>query len=97
MSQSAIPGSAGLRRAGLIAVTLSIGWSAVSTTASIAAPQCQSSGPLVRIPALPEASGVAVSRRSPGRLWAHNDSGEAVLVGARHSRIGDSARPACPA
>jgi hypothetical protein len=28
---------------------------------------------------LPEASGVAVSRRSPGRLWTHNDSG-AVLV-----------------
>ncbi len=80
MCQSAIPGSAGLRRAGLIAVTLSIGWSAVSTTASSAAPQCQSSGPLVRVPALPEASGVAVSRRSPGRLWALNDSGESVVA-----------------
>jgi len=34
----------------------------------------------VWIPDLPEGSGVAVSRRSPERLWAHNDSGEAVLL-----------------
>jgi len=66
--------------AGLIIVTVSLGWPAVSAAQHAAAPQCQSSGSLVRIPDLPEASGVAVSRRSPGRLWAHNDSGEAVLV-----------------
>jgi len=29
--------------------------------------------------AVPEASGVAVSRRSPQRLWVHNDSGQPVL------------------
>jgi hypothetical protein len=29
---------------------------------------------------LSEASGVAVSRRTPGVLWAHNDSGEPVLL-----------------
>ena len=29
---------------------------------------------------LPEGSGVAVSRRTLGRLWAHNDSREPVLV-----------------
>ena len=45
-----------------------------------AAPHCQTSGSLVRIAELPEASGVAVSRRSPERLWSHNDSGEAMLV-----------------
>ncbi|HZL95852.1 MAG TPA: hypothetical protein VFB99_19500 [Vicinamibacterales bacterium] len=66
-------------RVGLIIVTLS-GWSPVSSAQQAAAPQCQASGPLVRIPDLPEASGVALSRRSPGRLWAHNDSGNAVLV-----------------
>ena len=43
-------------------------------------PQCTSSGPLVRLAGLPEASGLAVSRRTPGRLWAHNDSGQPVLV-----------------
>jgi hypothetical protein len=64
----------------VIIVTLSLGWSDVSTAQQAAAPQCQSSGRIVRIPELPEGSGVAVSRRSPGRLWAHNDSGEAVLV-----------------
>ena len=31
-------------------------------------------------PHLPEASGVAVSRRSPGRLWAHNDSGDVLVA-----------------
>ena len=48
--------------------------------ASLSAVQCQPSGALMRIPDLPEASGLAVSRRTPGRLWSHNDSGEPVLV-----------------
>src|SRR5688572_15581644 len=55
-------------RVALIIVTLSGGWPAVSIAQQAAAPQCQASGALVRIPELPEASGVAVSRRSPGRL-----------------------------
>jgi hypothetical protein len=42
--------------------------------------RCQAAGALVTVPALPEGSGVAASGRSPGRLWAHNDSGEPVLV-----------------
>jgi hypothetical protein len=67
-------------RVALLIVTVSIGWPAVAIARQAAAPQCQASGALVRIPELPEASGVAVSRRSPGRLWAHNDSGDAVLV-----------------
>jgi hypothetical protein len=45
-----------------------------------AAPQCRSAGPLLSLPDLPEASGLAASRRVPGRLWSHNDSGEPVLV-----------------
>jgi hypothetical protein len=65
---------------GLILVTVSPGWPAASHAQQAAAPQCQASGAVVRIPDLPEASGVALSRRTPGRLWAHNDSGEAVLV-----------------
>jgi hypothetical protein len=44
------------------------------------APECQPAGPVVKIPELPEASGLAISRRVPGRLWAHNDSAEPVLV-----------------
>lgn len=31
------------------------------------------------MPELPEASGVALSRRTPGLLWAHNDSSEPML------------------
>ena len=42
--------------------------------------QCRPAGGLARIPELPEASGLAVSTRVPGRLWSHNDSGEPVLI-----------------
>jgi hypothetical protein len=41
---------------------------------------CQPSGELVPIPGLAEASGVAASRKTPGVLWAHNDSAEPVIV-----------------
>ena len=44
------------------------------------APQCRPAGALVRVAELPEGSGAAASRRHPGRIWAHNDSGAAVLV-----------------
>lgn len=40
---------------------------------------CQVSGDVVRLADLPEASGVAASRRTPGVLWAQNDSGEPVI------------------
>lgn len=43
-------------------------------------PRCTAAGPLVRIEALPEGSGLAASARVPGRLWSHNDSGQPVLV-----------------
>jgi hypothetical protein len=43
-------------------------------------PTCTPSGPLIRVAGLPEGSGVAASRRVSGRVWAHNDSGEPVLV-----------------
>ena len=33
----------------------------------------------VRLQELPEASGLAASRRTPGLLWSHNDSGEPVV------------------
>jgi len=40
---------------------------------------CQATGRPSSLPPLPEASGVAPSRRSPGLLWSHNDSGEPTL------------------
>lgn len=47
--------------------------------ASAQSQPCRIDRPLTHIAELPEASGVAVSRRNPGRLWAHNDSGEPVV------------------
>lgn len=46
--------------------------------ASPASP-CRVSGQLVRVRDLPEASGVAASRRAAGLFWAHNDSGDAMV------------------
>jgi hypothetical protein len=41
---------------------------------------CQASGALMRLSGLSEASGLAVSRTTPGRLWSHNDSGKPLIV-----------------
>ncbi len=41
--------------------------------------QCRPAGPVTPISELPEASGIAVSLRVPGRLWALNDSGPPLL------------------
>ena len=40
---------------------------------------CTPDGGLVRLADVSEASGLALSRRTPGRLWSINDSGEPVL------------------
>ncbi len=41
---------------------------------------CKPAGSLMRLQGLPEASGLVVSRSTPGRLWAHNDSGKPEVV-----------------
>ena len=58
-------------------------YAAVAASAPVAAmfqkpqaPVCQLAGSIMRIADLPEASGLAVSLNTPGRLWAHNDSGK---------------------
>ena len=40
------------------------------------APACKPAGSMMRLADLPEASGLVASRVTPGRLWAHNDSGK---------------------
>jgi hypothetical protein len=45
----------------------------------ITAPQCRPAGALMRLKEIPEASGVATSRRNPGIAWALNDSGAPVI------------------
>ena len=41
---------------------------------------CKAAGKLMSVAELPEASGVAASRKHDGVLWSHNDSGEPVIV-----------------
>jgi hypothetical protein len=67
-----------LLTATILAAALAPLWTARAQT-SHPPPQCQPDGRLVRLPGLPEASGVAVSRRVPGRLWVLNDSGQPLL------------------
>jgi hypothetical protein len=54
------------------------------------AAQCQPTGSFAQLAGLSEASGLAVSRNTPGRLWTHNDSGEPVVfsIDARGSVTG---------
>jgi hypothetical protein len=40
---------------------------------------CRLAGPLGTLRDLPEASGLAISRRHAGMLWAHNDSGQPLI------------------
>lgn len=40
------------------------------------APSCTPAGSMMRLDVLPEASGLAAGGATPGRLWAHNDSGK---------------------
>lgn len=42
-------------------------------------PACQRHGDNVPVSELPEASGIAASRRTPGVFWAHNDSGKPIV------------------
>jgi hypothetical protein len=44
-----------------------------------AGPCVVASGPAM-LPEVPESSGLAVSRRDPGLLWTHNDSGNAAVL-----------------
>jgi hypothetical protein len=41
---------------------------------------CRPNGALVTLADLPEASGLAIGKRSSARLWLHNDSGAPVLL-----------------
>jgi hypothetical protein len=41
---------------------------------------CRFTGPLALLSELPEASGIALSRRHPGILWLHNDSGRSLIA-----------------
>jgi hypothetical protein len=69
-----------IQRSWLFVSTLLLASSAAAADAQkTAAAGCRPSGSLARLPEIAEASGIAVSRQVPGRLWAHNDSGEPVI------------------
>ena len=63
-----------------IAVFIAVCLAPIAAAGQQPAGQCTPAGPLVQLDGLSEASGLAVSRRTPGRLWSHNDSGQPVLV-----------------
>jgi hypothetical protein len=59
-------------------VTLTVPMLAQQQAAS-SATNCRVVGKSVPLREMPEASGVAASRRTPGLFWAHNDSGDPVI------------------
>jgi hypothetical protein len=52
---------------------------AATPHAQSSSPTCRVSGSVLRLQDLPEASGLAASRRMPGVFWSHNDSGDPVV------------------
>jgi hypothetical protein len=58
-----------------ISTTALAAWLTMSALTG-AEPPCRIMSRLSLLPDLPEASGLAASRRTPGVLWAHNDSGD---------------------
>ena len=48
-------------------------------------PACAPVGIVSRLGAIPEASGLAASRRTPGVLWAQNDSGDPIVFALNES------------
>lgn len=69
-----------VRTASRVLVTGVIAWAGLLPTASAQqARQCTPAGSLVPLAGLAEASGLASSQRTPGRLWTHNDSGQPVV------------------
>lgn len=66
-----------LAAATLVALTMA---AVPAATAARQAPrQCRPAGASVAVKELPEGSGLAASRRTPGRFWSHNDSGKPVI------------------
>ena len=72
--------SVGTRAVGILALITVAAAPAAAQRESTRAPTCETAGALVRVAELPEGSGLAASKRSPGRFWSHNDSGKPVLV-----------------
>ena len=66
-------------RAALVAAAVSFASPAAPHEAQQSVAACRATGTMVEVPGLHEASGLAISRRVPGRLWTHNDSGQPVL------------------
>src|SRR5688572_29419145 len=50
-----------------------------SPSSQMPAQTCVAAGALVRLPGVVEASGAAASRRHPGVIWTHNDSGDPAV------------------
>ena len=60
-------------------VVMWMAWSLAPAAQNGARIECEASGRVRQVAELVEGSGVAASRRTPGRIWAHNDSGEPVV------------------
>ena len=63
----------------LLAIVLFVAWSWRPRTVVDTGPCSIATGP-APLPGIPESSGLAVSRRTPGILWTHNDSGNASVL-----------------
>jgi hypothetical protein len=76
----ALTSSRYLRSAALLLAGSTVAMVEGAGQGGVQAPHCEAAGQPVALSELREASGIAVSRRSAGLLWSHNDSGDPLLV-----------------
>lgn len=67
-------------RMALFALAASAAGGAAAQVVASGPPTCTLPSAVAQVLELPEGSGLAASRLTPGRFWSHNDSGEPVLV-----------------
>src|SRR3989442_1345774 len=65
--------------AAFLAAASALAISAASADTLRGSGMCRLDGERMALKEVPEASGVVVSRRTPGRLWVHNDSKDPIL------------------
>ena len=70
-----------MKAVGFFCVSFLTFWCAFQGFAQRGSEPCRLDRPVVLLQEIPEGSGIAMSRRSAGVLWAHNDSGDATVFG----------------
>ena len=85
------------RSGGWSCAVIAVLWSSAVPAVGVDCPSFQTGRQIgtVQLAAIDEASGLVASRKNPGVLWAHNDSGDSARTLAMVSSIWARMSPLC--